>query len=344
MVTGGTGFIGAYTVRALLDAGHEVRLLVRDPVLLETVLQPLGVDDVDHVVGDARDAEAVTRAFVGCDAAVHAAAVVTIDQRRAEEVTATNLAATECVLGGARSAGLDPIVYVSSVSALAPSEGAIRPDSPVATPRGAYARSKAAAEGYARGLQAEGVPVAITYPAMVLGPPAGIRRSADAGDFFVTALKHGVAVAMRGAWSVVDVRDVAAVHAALVRPGAGPRRYSVGGHFLEYRDALSLIERVTGRRLRRIEVPVAPLRVLAWVAEAIGRFVPLSTYLTPEALSSVVDAVPVDDSRTTTDLCVRFREPEVTLAATIRGLHEAGELSAGQVGTLASTEPGRSQR
>jgi dihydroflavonol-4-reductase len=342
MVTGGTGFIGAHTVRALLDAGHEVRLLVRDPVLLETVLQPLGVDDVDHVVGDALDADTVSRVLVGCDAAVHAAAVVTIDQRRAEQVTATNLAATECVLDGARRAGLDPIVYVSSVSALAPSDGAIRPDGAVATPQGAYARSKAAAERYARDLQGEGVPVAITYPAMVLGPPAGSRRSADAGDFFVTVLRHGAAVAMRGAWSVVDVRDVAAVHAALVRPGAGPRRYSVGGHFLEYRDALTLIEQITGRRLRRIDVPVAPLRVLAWVAEVIGRVVPLSTYLTPEALSSVVDAVPVDDSRTITELGVRFRDPEVTLAATIRGLYEAGELSAGQVGTLAAPAPGRS--
>jgi dihydroflavonol-4-reductase len=344
MVTGGTGFIGAHTVRALLDAGHEVRLLVRDPVLFETVLQPLGIGDVDHIVGDALDAEIVTRALEGCDAAVHAAAVVTIDQRRAGQVTATNLAATKCVLDGARRAGLDPIVYVSSVSALAPSDGAIRPDSPVATPQGAYARSKAAAERYARWLQAEGVPVAITYPAMVLGPPAGTRRSADAGDFFVTVLKHGTAVAMPGAWSVVDVRDVAAVHAALVQPGAGPRRYCAGGHFLEYRRALTLIEHITGRRLRRIDVPVAPLRLLARAAEAIARVVPLSTYLTPEALSSVVDAVPVDDSRTTTDLGVRFRDPEETLAATIRGLYEAGELSAGQVGTLAAPAPGRSER
>src|SRR5436190_20724699 len=102
MVTGGTGFIGAHTVRALLGAGHEVRLLVRDPVLLETVLQPLDVDDVDHVVGDARDADVVSRVLEGCDAAVHAAAMVTMDQRRADEVTADNLAATECVLDGAR--------------------------------------------------------------------------------------------------------------------------------------------------------------------------------------------------------------------------------------------------
>jgi len=178
---------------------------------------------------------------------------------------------------------------------------------------------------------------------MVLGPPAGSRRSSDAGDFFVAVLKHGAAVGMRGAWSVVDVRDVAAVHAALVvRPGAGPRRYTVGGTFLEYRDALTMIEQVTGRRLRRIDVPVAPLRALAWVAEAIGRVVPLSSYLTPEALASVVDAVPVDDSRTTTELRVRFRDPAVTLAATIRGLYETGELSAAQVGTLASPMPGRS--
>src|SRR5438132_12578727 len=139
MVTGGTGFIGAHTVRALLDAGHEVRLLVRDPVLLETVLQPLGVDDVDHVVGDALDADTVSRVLVGCDAAVHAAAVVTIDQRRAEQVTASNLVATRCVLDGARRAGLDPIVYVASVTALAPSAGAIRPDSRGPAPQGADA-------------------------------------------------------------------------------------------------------------------------------------------------------------------------------------------------------------
>ena len=115
----------------------------------------------------------------------------------------------------------------------------------------------------------------------------------------------------------------------------------MGGHFLEYRRALTLIEQITGRHLRRIEVPVAPLRVLARVAEAIGRVVPLSTYLTPEALSSVVDAVPVDDSRTTTELDVHFRDPEVTLAATIRGLYEAGELSDREVGTLASPPSGR---
>jgi hypothetical protein len=51
--------------------------------------------------------------------------------------------------------------------------------------------------------------------------------------------------------------------------------------------------------------------------------------------------VPVDDARTTTDLGVYFRDPQLTLAATIRGLYEAGELSAGEVGTLASPASGR---
>jgi nucleoside-diphosphate-sugar epimerase len=335
MVTGGTGFVGAHTVRALHDAGHDVRLLVRDPRLIEKVLHPLGVLDVEHVTGDATDAESVSRALDGCDAVVHAAAVVAIQRARAEEVLSTNARAAAEVLGAAHRAGLDPIVHVSSVSALSTEGGRQRPDSPIASAANAYARSKAESERYARRLQAEGAPVVITYPAMVLGPPAGSRRTADAGNFLIETLKRGAAIATDGAWSVVDARDVAAVHTAAMQPGRGPRRFTAGGEFVAYRDVLDVLERLTGRRLRRLSIPTPPLRVLANVAEVIGRAVPLPSWLTREALTSVVDAVPVDDSRTTAELGVEFRPAEATLAATVRGLYDAGELTAAQVGALA---------
>ena len=75
LVTGGTGFVGSHSVKAIGEAGHD--LAAAGPlgrVALAPALEPLGVHGVEHVVGDATDAEAVRRAMDGCDAVLHAAA------------------------------------------------------------------------------------------------------------------------------------------------------------------------------------------------------------------------------------------------------------------------------
>jgi nucleoside-diphosphate-sugar epimerase len=337
MVTGGTGFVGAHTVRGLVDAGHDIRLLVRRPDLLDTVLKPLGVEGVEHVVGDATDPVALNDALKGCDAVVHAAAVVAIERQRASEVLATNERATRVVLGAALGRALDPIVYVSSVSALAPSAARrLGPDCDVATPAGAYARSKSAAERYARGLQADGVPVVITYPAMVLGPPAGSRRVGSAADVLVSMLKSGWAIVTDGVWSIVDVRDVARVHVAAMHGGLGPRRYTAGGHFVRYREVVDMIERLTGRRFRQVSMPSGPLRIAATIGDVVNRVAPVLPFVSQEAIATLLDAVPVDDARTVDDLGVSFRDPAETIAATLRGLYESGEVAAKHLGALAS--------
>lgn len=102
LVTGGTGFVGSHTVKAIVDVGHDLRLLVRSPDRLASALEPLGVRDVEHVVGDATDAESVRRAMDGCDAVVHAAAIFSYDARDARAMQRVNARATEVVLGAAR--------------------------------------------------------------------------------------------------------------------------------------------------------------------------------------------------------------------------------------------------
>jgi len=123
LVTGGTGFVGSHSVKAIQDAGHEVRLLVRSPERIAPALDPLGVPAPEHVVGDVTDPESVRRAVEGCDAVLHAAAVFTYDARKNREMLDVNARATEAVLGTARDAGLDPIVHVSSYVALIPRAG-----------------------------------------------------------------------------------------------------------------------------------------------------------------------------------------------------------------------------
>ncbi len=174
-----------------------------------------------------------------------------------------------------------------------------------------------------------------TYPAMVLGPPAGARRVGSAGDVLVSMLKSGFAILTDGVWSIVDVRDVARVHAAAMRAGLGPRRYTAGGHFVRYREVVDMIERLTGRRFRRVSVPSGPLRLAATFGDVVNRVAPVMPFVSKEAIASLLDAVPVDDTHTLDELAVNFRDPAETIAATLRGLSEGGEVEAKHLGTLA---------
>ena len=222
LVTGGTGFVGAWTSRAVQDAGHQVRFLVRDPAKLAVSAGALGVTTSDHVVGDMTDAEAVRRALDGCDAVVHCAAVVALDPAAAGRMARANLAGAGNVLGLAVERGLDPVVHVSSIAAVfRPDLDLLTGDLPLAEGLDAYGRSKAEVEAYARGLQDAGAPVQITYPGMVVGPPAG-QMLGEATDGVRAAVRMRVIPGRGAAWTVCDVRDLGRVHAALLRPGRAP--------------------------------------------------------------------------------------------------------------------------
>jgi len=170
LVTGGTGYVGSHAVAALVRSGHEVRLLVRSPDRVATSLGPIGVSAPDVTAGDITDAGSIDAALVGCDAVVHAASVYSLDPRDAPTIAATNVRGTETVLGAARRAGVDPIVYVSSYVGLLPSTDVLGPESPVGHPTPSYARSKADSEVVARRQQEQGYPVVSVTPGSIWGP------------------------------------------------------------------------------------------------------------------------------------------------------------------------------
>lgn len=173
LVTGGTGFVGSHAAKALQDAGHTVRLLVRTPSKLTAVTERVGVDlaALETIEGDIRDAAAVAEAVDSCDAVVHAAAVVSIDPTAEADVTGTNFPGALNVLETAVGAGCDPVVHVSTGEALFPFRtDPVTADHPVGTAPGAYARSKAKSEHLARRYQAQGHGVVIVYPALTIGP------------------------------------------------------------------------------------------------------------------------------------------------------------------------------
>ena len=149
MLTGGTGFVGYHTACALVEAGHEVRLLVRSRQKFERVFGPAGLGGLDHVVGDITDPKAVDTALDGCNAVVHSAAMVSVHAADSDEVLDNNLRGTRFVLGGAHERGIDRMVQVSSTTALfRPGARRIDENSPLGDATSGYGRSKIECDRY----------------------------------------------------------------------------------------------------------------------------------------------------------------------------------------------------
>ena len=325
LVTGGTGFVGSHSVAALLSQGHQVRLLVRSRERVARSLSPLGAAEVESVLGDVTAPRSVEEAMAGCDAVLHAAAIYSLDARAASRIGQTNARGTEIVLGAAARARLDPIVHVSSCVALLPPEGVVlTPDSPVKRPRCAYSRSKAESERVARRYQDQGAPVVITYPGAVIGPDDPYLG--DSNRSIVEFVNSGIT--MRGGFPWVDVRDVAKVHAAVMEPGRGPRRYMITGHYIAARDLTAMLHEITGHHGRIVAMP-------AGTAQAVGRVADLVQHIVPGRLPFNYEAIWVtalqphyDDSRTIGELGVTPRDLRVTLEDTVRWLADHGHIAA----------------
>ncbi|MBF6415060.1 SDR family NAD(P)-dependent oxidoreductase [Nocardia cyriacigeorgica] len=313
LVTGATGFVGAWTAKAVHDHGHALRLLVRDPARLTPIAAALDFDATDVVHGDMTDPESVRAALDGCDAVVHAAAVVALESDAAEPMIKANLAGAKNVLGQAVARGIDPIVYVSSVTALWQRRcPLLHADLPPGGGGDGYATSKARVEQYARELQQQGAPVTVTYPSSVLGPAAG-DQFGESGEAVAAFLRSGIP-GRSAALTIGDVRDLAEAHARLLEPGCGPRRYVLGGHHVTGAGLAAHLTAITGRPVRYYPVPDSVLVGMGKLADRFRHRLPPSLSKFGEAgVRYLIDAPPADNSPAERDLGITFRPIRQTL-------------------------------
>jgi nucleoside-diphosphate-sugar epimerase len=336
-VTGGTGFVGAHSVAAIVRAGHRVRVLARHPALLEPALAPLEVPPgaVDVVAGDVTDEASVAAAVRGADAVLHAASVYSFDSRRHAAMRAVNERGTEIVLAAARRAVDGPIVHVSTVAALFPAPagagGVIGPGSPVGRPRETYMATKAAAELVARRHQAEGAPVVITYPPALLGPHD--PKIGDQVGRVRDVLRGLMPIWPLGGFPAGDVRDTARLHAEVfTAPPAGPARLFAPNHYLTTRRYLAVLREVTGRRLPAVHLPARSMFPIGRLADLAQRVWPWHIPAEYGAVYTCACATRVAGDADTLGIAPRpFAE---TAGDTVRWLRAAGHLTARQAGSV----------
>jgi nucleoside-diphosphate-sugar epimerase len=336
LVTGATGFVGSHTASALHAAGHQLTLLARSPDRARRMLTARGLDSARIAIatGDILDAAAVRSAMDGCDAVVHAAAVVGINGPKAAEALRTNERGARNVLGTAVDLGLDPIVYISSISALFHPGGPVvlTAQTPVAPATSPYAASKAACERYARELQAGGAPVVCVYPGGVLGPDDPSGSEAMRGAIIWRRLTM---IRLDSGYLLVDVRDIADVIAATLVTGLGPRRYLAGHHYVPWSELCDLVAEVTGRSVHRLPMTGPVLCWLGRGGDVVRKVIPFSFPLSREAMETASRMVPMDDQATIDELGIEFRPPRETLRDAYRWLYERARIPARLVPALA---------
>ena len=330
LVTGGTGFVGSHAVAALLRAGHQVRLLARSRTRLAPALVPHGIDvaRVEVVEGNVVDEACVASALRGCEGVLHAASVYAFRGHRDKlaELRRTNVAGTRTVLSLAAREGLNPILHVSSIAALMGRRNRKRTltaETPLGDPYGDYLRSKRDSERVAREMQAQGLPVVIVQPGMIWGPhDPHLGESAQ----MALAIARGQSpLTVTGGLGVVDVRDVAQVCAAAMKPASAPRIYPAYGEYIRHCDIHSVASRAAG--MARLNLPSpTPLAILTgfpvyWLLETLG--VPL---VPTEGLYFLWCDCPVDNGATERELGVGFRPSRDAIRDMMAWLMEAGHL------------------
>ncbi len=237
-LTGATGFVGSAVANKLAVEGFEIRALTRPG----SPRAHLDGAIIDFVEGDMRDAESIRRGMAGVRYVFHVAADYRLWARDRSEIVANNVEGTRIIMQEAMRAGVDRVVYTSSVATLGwPRDGAPgTEDIPLSEQQGigAYKRSKIAAERLVEAMVAnDGLPAVIVNPSTPIGPRD--VKPTPTGRIIVEAASGRIPGFVDTGLNLVHVDDVADGHLAALQRGVIGQRYILGGQDVLLADMLA---------------------------------------------------------------------------------------------------------
>jgi dihydroflavonol-4-reductase len=269
LVTGASGFLGWHVARCLIERGYTVRALLRPT---------RRVDDLalEPVTGDLRDPASLERAVSGCGLVFHVAADYRLWAKDPQDLYRSNVDGTRHLLAAAQKAGVERVVYTSTVGTIGiPRRGLGDESQPVSLDdmAGHYKRSKFLAEQVALEFAHAGLDVTIVNPTAPIGDHD--LKPTPTGKIVVDFLKGAMPAFIDTGLNVVDVRDVAEGHLLASERGRTGERYILGSENLTLAQILQQLAEITGCPAPTLRLPYtvaycAGLCSTAW-AEWTGR-------------------------------------------------------------------------
>jgi dihydroflavonol-4-reductase len=323
LVTGASGFVGSAIAISARAAGYRVRVLVRR-TSPRINIQP----DDEVVVGDMCDRASLGPALKGVRYLAHAAADYRLWAPPTDDIIRTNLEGTRAVMEEALRAGVERIVYTSSVATLALRDGAPADESrplPESEAVGAYKKSKVRAERIVEEMvKQHRLPAVIVNPAAPIGPRD--VKPTPTGRIIVECASGRMPGFVDTGLNLVHVDDVAAGHLAALRRGAIGERYILGGENVSLGTMLADIANIVGRRPPTLRFPIAALYPIAFGAELWARLSGKVPFATVDGLRMARHHMFFSDAKARRDLGYVSRPYREAIADAIAWFKQAGYL------------------
>jgi dihydroflavonol-4-reductase len=269
LVTGASGFVGGHVARLLMREGASLRILLRRTSNAATTEHL----KAERIYGDLTDPASLRTAVAGCRTVFHVAADYRLWAPDPRVMYAANVAGTANLLDAAAEAGVERIVYTSTVGCMGwpPDGGPANEDVPVslAAMSGHYKRSKFQAERAALERAQRGVPVVVVNPTAPVGEEDW--KPTPTGRTILDFLRGRMPAYIDTGLNLVDVRAVAAGHLAAAQRGRIGERYVLADRNMEFREILEVLARLSGRRAPRVKIPWAVAYAAAAAESVLAR-------------------------------------------------------------------------
>ena len=328
LVTGAAGFLGSHIARQLAARGNDVRVLMR----ASSSNRAISDLSLEYVTGDLRDAASLDRAMSGVQRVFHVAADYRLWAKHSQDIYDSNVGGTRNILQAARRAGVEQLIYTSTVATIAvdrpqlPNEFT---DSKLEEMVGHYKRSKWMAEQEALQAAKNGLPVIVAMPTTPVGP--WDWKPTPTGKIILDFLNGKMPGYVETGLNFVGVEECAAGHLLVAERGKIGERYLLGAENLTLKGLLDLLSRLTGLPAPMMKIPHGVALGVAYVESAFSRLIGKEPQIPVEGVKIAQHMMFVDASRAKRELGFHPGPVEAALQRAVRWYQANGYVKPARV-------------
>jgi len=324
LVTGAAGFLGSHVAHQLVARGDNVRVLMR-PSSTNRAIADLSLE---YVTGDLRDPASLDRAMKDVKRVFHVAADYRLWARRKQDIYDSNVGGTKNLLDAAKRAGVEQLIYTSTVATIAvdrPQHPNEFTDAKLEEMVGHYKRSKWLAEKEALGAARNGLPVIVAMPSTPVGP--WDWKPTPTGKIILDFLNGKMPGYVETGLNFVGVEDCAAGHLLIAEKGKVGERYLLGGQNLTLKQMLDALSKITDLPAPRLKIPHGLALGVAYASTVFSRLLGREPSIPVEGVKIARHMMFVDCSRAQRELGFKAGPVAAALERAVRWYEANGYIA-----------------